>query len=268
MRAVLLLLLALPLAMSAQPVPASDLSAEDKAWCEDGDAMRRGVREACEVRAVSLDARDEIEVDGGTNGGIRVQGWDRDEILVVTRVRAYSEERSTAYKLLEEVTISTDGTIEAEVPRTRGDDWVGSSFRIYVPRDTDLDLESSNGGIRITAVSSTIRFDTSNGGVRLVDLGGDVRGRTGNGALRIELGGQSWDGEGLDVTSGNGTVKLYIPDNYSGRFASGTGNGRLNVDFPITVQGRIDKNVEFTLGEGGPLLRARTGNGSIRIERS
>ncbi|MEM6784836.1 MAG: hypothetical protein AAF624_14020 [Bacteroidota bacterium] len=264
MRFFLLFLLALPLSLTAQPaVPAAD-----KGWCDDGDTMRRGVREACELRTFTLDARDELKVDGGSNGGIRIQGWDRDEILVVARVRAFSEERATAQKLMQEVTISTGGTIEADLPRTHRDDWIGSSFRIYVPRDTDLDLESLNGGIRISSVYSTIRFDTANGGVRLSNLGGDVRGRTGNGALKIELGGQAWDGAGLDVTSGNGSVKLYIPDDYSGRFASGTGNGRLEVHFPITVEGRIDRNVEFTLGEGGPLLRARTGNGSVHIERS
>jgi DUF4097 and DUF4098 domain-containing protein YvlB len=103
--------------------------------------------------------------------------------------------------------------------------------------------------------------------VHLTRVGGDVRGRTTNGGVDVELEGSTWDGEGLDVETSNGGVKLAIPANYSANLETGTVNGRLNVDFPVTVQGRLDKNINATLGSGGPPIRVRTSNGGVRISR-
>jgi len=40
------------------------------------------------------------------------------------------------------------------------------------------------------------------------------------------------------------------------------------VDFPITLHGRIDKNLSFDIGSGGPTIRAITTNGGVKIGRS
>jgi hypothetical protein len=44
-------------------------------------------------------------------------------------------------------------------------------------------------------------------------------------------------------------------------------NGGIDVDFPVTVQGRIGREFSTTLGRGGPLLRAATTNGQVRVSR-
>jgi DUF4097 and DUF4098 domain-containing protein YvlB len=103
--------------------------------------------------------------------------------------------------------------------------------------------------------------------VDLADLAGNVRGRTTNGGLRVELGGAAWSGEGLDVQTTNGGVTLMIPENYSAELELGTTNGRVNVDFPITVQGRIGRQMRTTLGEGGRPVRVVTTNGGVRVAR-
>ena len=89
------------------------------------------------------------------------------------------------------------------------------SYRINVPRTTDLDLSTRNGSIAISGVSGNLRFDTTNGGVRLSDLGGRVNGRTTNGGLTVNLSGNQWDGEGIDVETSNGGVTLAIPEGYN-----------------------------------------------------
>ena len=47
---------------------------------------------------------------------------------------------------------------------------------------------------------------------------------------------------------------------YTGRNTRGTrtGNGSLNIDRPITVTGRIGREIDTDLGKGGPTLRLRT----------
>jgi hypothetical protein len=39
----------------------------------------------------------------------------------------------------------------------------------------------------------------------------------------------------------------------------------MNVNRPITMQGRIGRDIDTTLGKGGPTLRFVTSNGSLNI---
>ena len=143
------------------------------------------------------------------------------------------------------------------------------SYRINVPRQTDLELKANNGGITIEGVSGTMRFDTTNGGVTLRDLSGDVRGETRNGGLNVSLSGDRWDGAGLDVATNNGGVTLAIPENYNAELTTRTVNGGFRSDIPMTVQGEMSprRGIQTTLGSGGPPVSVRTTNGGLRINR-
>jgi DUF4097 and DUF4098 domain-containing protein YvlB len=141
------------------------------------------------------------------------------------------------------------------------------SYEIFVPRHTDLSLEASNGGIAIADVNGRMEFTALNGGVVLKRVAGDVHGSTTNGGLMIELSGDRWDGETLDVKTTNGGIVLAVPDNYSAHLETSTVNGNLSIDFPVTVQGRITRELAVNLGAGGPTVRAVTTNGGIKIKR-
>jgi hypothetical protein len=60
---------------------------------------------------------------------------------------------------------------------------------------------------------------------------------------------------------------MSVPENYSAHLETGTVNGHLSVDFPVTVQGRITRELAVNLGSGGPTVRAMTTNGGVRIKR-
>ncbi len=232
-------------------------------WCRENGWGDRGHH--CEVREMTLDDRALIDVDAGQNGGISVIGWDRDEILLEAKVGAHANTDGDAADIASQVTIVTDGVIRAEGPRTHGRESWWVSYRLKVPNESNLNLEANNGGISITDVTGELRFDTTNGGVGLDAVGGDVRGETTNGGLKIELAGDSWNGVGLDVETTNGGVKLLLPEDYNARLETGTTNGSLEVDFPLTLQGRIGREIEVDLGSGGTLLRVMTTNGGVRI---
>jgi hypothetical protein len=99
-------------------------------------------------------------------------------------------------------------------------------------------------------------------------LAGSVHGQTTNGGINVDLEGGTWDGDALDVKTTNGGVNLRMPDNYSAHLETGTTNGGMNIGFPITVQGKITKQLSLDLGSGGPLVRVITVNGGVSIHKS
>jgi hypothetical protein len=241
---------------------------ESADWLEECRSGRWGDdARACDVRETTIPARRRLTVDGGQNGGVSVIGWDRDEIRVVARIQTHARRSRDADALLDEVRIVTGEEIRASGPRTRdGESW-SASFVVYVPRRTDLALETHNGGVRIRDVDGELRFRAVNGGVTLDDVGGDVRGETQNGGLQVALTGSRWRGEGLDVRTQNGGVQLSVPERYDADLETGTVNGRFDIDIPITVRGRIDRTIRTRLGAGGPLVRVMTTNGGVSVRR-
>lgn len=222
----------------------------------------------CEIREQTLAPSGAIAIDGRQNGGISVKGWDQGQILVRARVQAGAPTAAEAEALGKQVRIETSGAkIQATGPENRRDYHWDVSYEVFVPRRADLSLETHNGGIAIADVNGKIEFTALNGGVVLKRVGGAVRGSTTNGGLVIELAGDRWDGETMDVSTTNGGVIMSVPENYSAHVETGTVNGSVNTEFPVTVQGRITRQLALNLGSGGATVRAMTTNGGVHLKK-
>ncbi len=223
----------------------------------------------CEIREQRIPAAGLLTVDASRNGGVSIKGWDQNEVLIRARVQAAATSQGEADQLVKQIRIETSGgKVHAVGPENQKNYQWNVSYEIFVPRRSDLSLEAYNGGISIADVTGHIEFTGHNGGVVLRRVGGTVRGGTTNGGLVVELQGASWSGEELDVKTTNGGIVMAIPENYSARLETGTVNGHLNFDFPMTVQGRIGRELAVNLGNGGPTVRAMTTNGGIKIKRT
>lgn len=238
---------------------------DDDGWCDND--WGRGDEHHCLVLETTMQS-DGIRIDDLTNGGVEVKAWDGDDIRIRARVVGRADESSRARELAESVRLRIDGNdIETDGARTGRDESWFVSYRIDVPRETDLDLETTNGGIHIEGVHGQLRFHTSNGGVTLIGVGGDVEGRTSNGGVRVDLTGSTWEGRGLDVSTSNGGVRIRVPDSYNAVLETGTTNGGIDVDFPVQMTRHSRRQMTLELGNGGPELRVTTTNGGVRIGR-
>lgn len=224
----------------------------------------------CEIREQKLAVSGgPIAVDGRQNGGISIKGWDNGDVLVRARIQAAAPTQNEAVELAKQIRIETGGAkIFAEGPTRRKDYQWDVSFEVFVPKRSDVSLETHNGGISISDVQGRIDFTALNGGVVLKRVGGKVRGNTTNGGLVIDLDGDRWVGEELDVKTTNGGIVMNVPENYSAHLVTGTVNGGLSIDFPVTVQGQISRQLAVNLGSGGPTIRAMTTNGGVKVRRS
>jgi len=220
-----------------------------------------------EVREMTLPAMGSLSVDGGKNGGIRVIGENRSDVLVRACVQSWAKPENEAKELAAGIKIETTGTIKAE-SASGTSNW-SVSFEISAPRNTSLSLKAHNGGISISGVEGNLEFETENGGLALRDVAGEVKGRTTNGGVTVSLTGNRWDGSGLDVETTNGGVTLSMANSYAAHVETGTVNGGFSSDFSALSVDRTERwkpaRVSADLNGGGPTIRVITTNGGITI---
>ena len=259
-----LLALALPGRLAAQQ--------SDQAWldnCRDNDyGSRREV--SCEVRHLAMKrVSGAIEVDPGQNGGVAVEGWERDTIGLTARVQANGYTQQEANDLGQQIKVSVSGgTIQVDGPAMHRHGGWSVEIVLYVPRKTDLSIHTENGPISVENVSGKMDLSTQNGPLSLQGVAGDVRARAQNGPVDVELKGTSWEGAGLDAETVNGPVDLAIPKAYSANLETGTVNGPWDLRMPLTVtlMGHAPRHITTKLGSGGATVRVVTTNGPVTVE--
>ena len=263
-RLLILALLATPSLVFAQE--------SDEEWLEHCMNGRWNGRRptACDVRVQTLPRRDVLRVRPGQNGGVHIIADDRNDIEVHTRLQASAESRNDANSTLRGIDVDLGSTLSASGPGRDMDGGWSVSFVIYVPRNTNLDLETHNGPIAVKQVVGRMELSAQNGPISLSGVGGEVRAETQNGPLQVRLTGNRWNGAGLDAETRNGPIQVAIPEGYNAMLETGTVNGPMQTDFPITMtlNGRMSwKRFTTKLGDGGAPVRVVTTNGPVTLSR-
>jgi hypothetical protein len=265
----LLLATAATVALSAQRTRDREFGLSQEEWCR--DARRSDV---CEVREETLNNMRVVDLDARGNGGVAVRGWDRPDVHVRARVVVYADNEAEARQIASEIKlVTTGGRIRADGPsRDRGgwrDRGWSVSFELEVPRNAELIVGATNGGVSVRDVRGRMDLRTVNGGISLEDVSGEIRGETTNGGVDVRMTEDKWDGPALEVRTVNGGISLSLPSNLSAELDARAVNGGIHVDYPITVSGLISSRRELrgTIGSGGPRIRASATNGGITIMR-
>jgi hypothetical protein len=244
----------------------AQIAAQSEDLCADRYDSRRAHH--CEVREEMIATPSELDVDPGQNGGVRVRGWDRPDARLRARVEAHADTESRARELAGTVRVTTaGGRIRSDGAMTMRREHWSTSFHLDVPRDVRLAINTHNGGISLEELAGAVVMRGVNGAITLRHVGGDVKGTTQNGSLRVELTGPRWVGQGLDVETRNGSVRLTLPESYSAELETGTVNGRVEIDFPVLIHAGRQRRFTTTLGSGGATIRAMTTNGSVVVRR-
>jgi len=220
----------------------------------------------CELRTYTISPATRISVDGGDNGGVAFIGENRRDVRIVARVQTSADDDATAREIARQIRVLTDGgQIRSEGPSQRGHKSWSVSYDVYVPNQSNLEANTDNGGISAEEIQGEMNFEATNGGIHLSDVGGNVRARTTNGGVVANLSGTTWQGQGLDLQTTNGGATVYVPRGYNAQLETGTTNGGMRVDFPITVRGSLTRHISTQLGSGGPRVRVVTTNGGVHI---
>lgn len=218
------------------------------------------------------------------NGGIELTEAMRDDVLVKATVRATTQERADAVRIVGS-SESGDLQISAVWPGERkGSE--GVSFTIEAPGGRAVDVATSNGGVWIdgfaggvvaessngrvvvNAHDGPLELHTSNGKIVVTDATGSVRARTSNGRVTVKL---AENGEGpVRARTSNGGIDLVVGPGFAGTIQTDTSNGSISVHdetsggrLEMVRDGRTEKVIRIDAGATESSLD--TSNGSVRV---
>jgi hypothetical protein len=131
-----------------------------------------------------------------------------------------------------------------------------------------LTFETGDGSVTVEDAEGRLAVDTGDGGVNVSGKLASVRLRTRDGAIIYRAEPGSAMGDDWDISTGDGSVSLYLPDDLSAEVDAQTGDGAIRNELQIT--GGDDGNRRTLRGRlgvsGGRLIRVRTGDGTIRLK--
>lgn len=241
-------------------------------------------------KSYSISGKPDLRVQT-SDANIHVDTWDQNKIDVHVTSMHYKIGEGGIQILEHQNGDSVE--IELRYPHHNFTIQFGTSGRyrvdvdIHMPREGRVNLRTGDGEIRLANFKGNMEVQSGDGHQELDAVDGSLRAHTGDGrinatgrfdALDLETGdgriearalAGSTMGSGWNVHTGDGSVTLQLPDNFSADVDLHTSDGHINLDMPVTVEGRIgEKNIRGKLNGGGNLLTVHTGDGSIRIEKS
>lgn len=218
------------------------------------------------------------------NGSINVSSWDKKEVEIIAYKKVHATNPDRAKRLMSalKVEIEENGdkiTVKSILPNSRknqsngffswlfsgGNSGTSISYEIKVPRKMDLNVRSTNGGLRIVGCGGEMVFATTNGKIKAEELSGSVKARSTNGSVYVQFVKVSKNDE-MSFKTTNGSIKVYLPYNTDADIEARTTNGSIRCELPITERyERSKKRLEAEINDGGPLYYFKTTNGSISI---
>lgn len=223
------------------------------------------------------------------NGSIKTTGADISACDVIATITARAGTEEQAMELAEkvEITLEPSGDIlmvKIERPTPLINKSVGIALDITVPNETNLELETHNGPVRIMDVSGHVDATTHNGkvatercsgsavlvthngSITCTETSGDARLKTHNGSVKAFYVETAPVVSDISIVTHNGSIEFEAPPDLSARIDARTSNGSINTDLPITISGKLSKTkLTGTIGTGAGRLHLETHNGSIRI---
>lgn len=199
------------------------------------------------------------------NGGIRVTGWDKEEVSLTAEIRD-SERRKIELVVQRK---GEDLDIEALFQQPH---WTFSfgfvqsprcEMTLSVPRKLQSHFRTTNGTVAVANLEGFANCETTNGDIRVKEVAGEVHADTTNGTieavkLRARIKGGTTNGRiiledvdgGIKMETTNGSIRARNLDGWDEGISLETTNGAIEVE----------------LGKATGELHASNSNGSLEVK--
>lgn len=241
-----------------------------------------------EKRAMEQALIDEIKVQADQQGDvvtIKVTGPRRTEFRGVTigmHISPTARLRVVVPRSSNIQATSGDGSIRAEAVEGKilltTQDGSVTATRI----GGDIQIRSGDGSIRLDNVTGKLDLETEDGSIGLEAQPSVLKARTGDGSIRAMISPDSTMTDNWDLATSDGSVMLQLPGLFNAEIDAETSDGTVRSDHPLlSDEDRLERRrgedgderrdrrriLRAKMGDGGKILKVRTGDGTIRIER-
>jgi DUF4097 and DUF4098 domain-containing protein YvlB len=241
-----------------------------------------------EKRAMEQSLIDEIKVQTDQQGDvvtIKVTGPRRTEFRGVTigmHISPTARLRVVVPRSSNIQATSGDGSIRAEAVEGKilltTQDGSVTATRI----GGDIQIRSGDGSIRLDNVTGKLDLETEDGSIGLEAQPSVLKARTGDGSIRAMISPDSAMTDNWDLATSDGSVMLQLPGLFNAEIDAETSDGTVRSDHPLlSDEDRLERRrgedgderrerrriLRAKMGDGGKILKVRTGDGTIRIER-
>ena len=246
------------------------------------------------------------------DGSVEIRSWDQPRVQIEVEKRATDKAMADAMEVRAEQSgnVIRLEVKKPAVSQSRFGLNAARSARIVatLPRASQVTARSGDGSISIERIDGRIDLDTGDGSIRAYSINGTLRAHTGDGSMKLEHVDGSVDldsgdgsasvsgklssvklrtGDGTvvvrvedgsamtddwEIRTGDGGVRLEIPEAFGATLDAGTGDGVVRLrglgEAPARDEDESSRRqMKHQLGNGGKLLRLRSGSGSITIQR-
>jgi DUF4097 and DUF4098 domain-containing protein YvlB len=184
-------------------------------------------------------------------------------------VKASTEE--AAKKALAEYTIKENATPDrVEIDSTQPNDGFMSrvsrhvEYDVRMPRDGQLTIKTTNGEVRVVSIAGFVKIETVNGDIEATGLERGVDVDAVNGRVQLEMSAVG-DG-GVRAKTTNGQIVVTVPSSAKATIAARVTNGVVHTEnLNLAKSDSSYRNLDATIGGGGPEIRLSTTNGEVKI---
>jgi hypothetical protein len=169
-------------------------------------------------------------------------------------------------------------TVDSEMPMAK------VQLVVRVPRRANLTLSTANDSeIAVRDVAGTLQLTNINGPVTAMNINGSVIAESINDAINVGLAGINAN-EATSLSSLNGDLTLSLPANARAELRIDNSDGQIESDFELDVKPskpsvvrnegrrgvsvRVEDAIVATINGGGPIIKLKTLNGTIKIAKN
>jgi DUF4097 and DUF4098 domain-containing protein YvlB len=238
-------------------------------------------------KTYSISGKPDLQIET-SDANIRVTTWGQNTIGAKVITSRYKIGEG-GIKIDEH---QTGDTVEIDVRYPHRDFVIGwrsgrVDIIIQMPREGRVNLHTGDGGIDVADLKGDMDLHSGDGSINLDTVDGRLHATTGDGHIQAsgrfdELGVKTGDGHvevqakngstvptGWRLETGDGSVSLEIPKDLAADVDLHTNDGHIDLDMPITIEGKIRENdIHGKLNGGGNLLTIHTGDGSIHLRKT
>ena len=223
-------------------------------------------------------------------GKITITGANVTDCEVTAEISVQAPTKEEAQQIAEQVQVKLESTgktltLDVEKPKLKCNRSVGVSFEITVPKQTNIECETSFGKIKVSDIDGNVKAHTGFAAVEADDIQGAVQletsygrvscrritptellARSSFGAINIVCSPQTKPEINADIETSFGEIDFVAPPNYSGRVQLETSFGSIDTDLPLTVKGSLSEDkIKGSVGDGSGSIRLKTSFGSINL---